>query len=327
MNICVVSILFGLCAVVPVISEGTEYQVSTEGEPENELEVRDRLEKLQQEYEEEQRRRDSDWLNRYKAVFIEGTESRDPEGMVELFEDLYKSNPGDSLSPIVIHLGGDVFNLVRISPKFDKNCDNSGFERFDKLLQKYAKGFSNSIIDYVHFQRSRFWKKCKQAFLDCQRPDAGSYKDDENETFLLATFTSCALNTNANAKEQISSLDLNLKSVQTAVVYYIDYKLEKDAHKKDKIKALFDTTIVPVCRSVQSRFVDNDKVGEIVKNREELKTDLDERSNSWLTAIEVCEVILGQRDLIERSAHSPNKFWHNEVKWDYLNYFAGCFRV
>lgn len=54
---------------------------------------------------------------------------------------------------------------------------------------------------------------------------------------------------------------------------------------------MFATMIKPVCRSIIYRFQTGGNLSEIIRDREDLREDLGEKSLMWLAAINLCDIV------------------------------------
>lgn len=245
---------------------------------------------------------DEKGLKRYKALFKDGIGAENREKLLNSLFSFYGGCEVTSKSRELRVIVKDLTNLIDLSVSYSNICYEDNFRKYDNLLRKYAHDdYSDSILEYVNYHRKRFWFKSKIQFSDGQRAGAGFNLacNDEVEVFSMVDFT-----TNYNKQIDEPWYLSEMGTIELGLSDYVHEKLGKEANNVNKIKNLFETIINPVCRSVTYRFAKNDVLAEVVKNREDLREDLDEISFKLLTAINLCKIEKHHKESVENKVIS-----------------------
>lgn len=242
---------------------------------------------------------DKDLMRRYNEIFLEDAEPKQVDELGDNMDCLYRTFTSRKVSPHLRELNDNLFNLIRLRYLSTSYCTGETFDLYDYLLRKYAQGFNKSIFEYVQYHRSRFWKVCKSSLLDVQRADEATSQNDEAESFLLVDHVIA----NLKSKEDTATwLIDDVESIEPGFISYIREKLGKKAPKKDNIHVILYGRAWPACLSVADRFRHRGDIFEIVRNRPNLRQELDPKSIKWLKAIVVCKVLISQRTELEKRA-------------------------
>lgn len=295
---------------IKILTSEAKFIEQPEYHPESDNEATE-LEGISSEASSNQRSVDENWTRRYKEVFYKENEQSSSEDTINLLNLLSQYLRFTSQSMDIKQLGQQVTDLMQISFTLAKNCNNENFAVFDELIEKYSKGYSSSIVEYIQFHRSKLWQICKQAFLNCLKSGDTLSQQDKTEMMSLVDHVSASL----SYPIYKFWLVLDSDSMEPGIISYIRDKLgNKKAHKLKYIEKLFDTTIKPICNSVNFVFAGKGKLAEIIEFREDFKRELRMNDLKWLTAITICEMIRSNHLSIQNKAHSILSEQHQDTK-------------
>lgn len=258
-------------------------------------ELNTKLDKIIKEKKAIQDTIDAEWMKKYNAVFHDETHQMDPEEMTEALKSLYIGQTEISTTSETKSLDSDIFDLLKLTYNCVQNCNGKAFEHYDDYLKKCSDGYSNNVSNYIKHQRLKFWETCKRIFVNAQKRLQHTDEYEQGEALSLADHI-----LNYNNLEPHLLTDIQL--IDGGVLNYIRDKLGKKAHKMEKIEKLFEHTIRPTCLSVSSEFLGIEKLDEVIKNRPDLKKDLDTKAMRWLTVIRVCNLISFNTRLLKDKA-------------------------
>lgn len=145
-----------------------------------------------------------------------------------------------------------------------------------------------------------FWKTCLKTFFNGQDAQEATKENDEIEVFTLVDHILDSL----GGREEASMMIDDAKSIEPGLLSYVQAKLGRKAHKVDKLLNFLYQTLRVSCFSVKNRFHGRKKIASIIKNRPDLKQDLDQKSIKWLAAIAVCEIYTDYPGSLDRKAIS-----------------------
>lgn len=247
-------------------------------------------EKSQPEDVAKQQQIDEDWMRRYEAMFLGEDGSQNVEQLKNSINDLYKTHATTSRTGAMKTLGQDMNDLVELTRSFAESCKTKNFAKFDILLKRYASGFNISILNYINHYRLKFWQMCKQKFMSAQRNEDKPFYhvydyDNEVEAFSLVDHVSSS---NPNASPWLKQ---DPDSVKKGLIGYIRDRLGRSSHKAKEFNSFFETKLIRLCSFVKERFPMSGEMAEIIRDREDLRKDLDAKSFKWLTAMKICQVI------------------------------------